>query len=155
MVFELDASGIKIRLKIKNYRRTNREDWDSEWCACDFHFYSYDWLNYYRQNNEVLLSSEIDEIYDSLTRLLDNQMTQTEEIICIEPDFVFKLYPQKDLSKDPSYTYVRPGYEIQDIYLEWKIYFYEGDLSENYLTLTLYRDDIESLRDYLGLVKNK
>ncbi len=155
MFFELDASGIKIRLKIKNYKRTNREIWASEWCACDFQFYSYDWLNDYRENNELLLSSEIDDIHDSLSKLLDNKIRQTEEIICIEPDFAFKLFPQKDLSRDPSNTHLRPGYEMQDICLEWKIYFYEGEVSENYLTITLYRDQIESFRDYLELVKSK
>lgn len=155
MWFELDVSGIKIKLKIKNYTTTNRENWDSEWCKCDFIFCSDDWLNYNKANDEVLLSSEIDEISDALTKLLDNENTEVKEIRCIEPDFIFKLFPQKDLRNDPSYTYVRPGYEIQDIHLEWIIYFWNDGLTDNYFTITLYRDDIASLRDYLELVRNQ
>lgn len=105
---------------------TEDEEWDSEWCRCDFLFASGDWLNYHKENDEVLL--------------------------CIEPDFVFELYPQMDLREDPKYTYVQPGYEIQDIYVEWKIYFWHGGLTDNYLTITLGREDIARLRDYLKLV---
>ena len=54
-----------------------------------------------------------------------------------------------------AYTYIRPVCEIQDIYLEWKIFFWNHGLTENYLTITLYRDDIEMLRDYFSLVINQ
>lgn len=36
----------------------------------------------------------------------------------MEPDFIFKFYPQKDLRNDPQCLFVQSGYEIQDIYLE-------------------------------------
>ena len=92
------------------------------------------------------------ELADAFTELLDNKLSEVKEIICIEPDFVFELYPQTDLREDPKYTYVQPGYEIQDIYVEWKIYFWHGGLTDNYLTITLGRDDVTRLRDYLKLV---
>ncbi len=155
MWFKLDASGIKINLQIKNYKLTNRKNWDREWCHCDFLFYSDNWLNYHKENDEVLLCCEIDEISEALTRLLDNKIIEEKEIICIEPDFIFKLFPQKDLRDDARYTYVKPGYEIQDIYLEWRIYFWDDGLTDNYLTITLYRDEITRFRDYIELVRNQ
>ena len=40
MWFELDASGIKIKLRIKGYRPSTKKNWDSTWCSCDFLFSS-------------------------------------------------------------------------------------------------------------------
>ena len=155
MWFEVDARGIKIKLRIKGYTQTTKENWDSEWCNCDFLFLSEDWLNYHREDTEVLLSCEVEELEENLSQLLNNQLSEEKEILCMEPDFIFKLYPQKDRREDPNYTYVQPGYEIQDIYLEWKVYFWHGGLTDNYLTVTLNRDEIESLRDYLSsVIKN-
>ncbi len=73
---------------------------------------------------------------------------------CIEPDFCFILYPKRDLRDDPKYTYVQPGYEIEDIYLEWRIYFWNEGLTDNFLNFTLNRDEIIKFRDYLREVKN-
>lgn len=56
---------------------------------------------------------------------------------------------------NPQYTYIQPGYEIQDIYLEWRIYFWYEGLTDNYLTITFDRDKIESFRDYLVLVRSR
>ena len=152
MWFEIDASGIKIKLQINGYRPTNEENLDSVWCNCDFLFSSGDWLNYHKENDEILLAGEVDELEENLSKLLDNKLLKTKELACIEPDFIFKLYPQTDLRHDPKYIYVQPGYEIQDIYLEWKIFFWHGGLTDNYLTITLYRDEIVRLRDYLSAI---
>lgn len=155
MWFEIDASGIKIKLQINGYKPTNKENWDSEWCRCDFLFTSGDWLNYHKENDEVLLCSEIDELAETLTELLDNRILEEREMLCIEPDFIFKLYPETDSRDNPQYTYIQPGYEIQDIYLEWRIYFWYEGHTDNYLTITFDRDKIESFRDYLVLVGSR
>ena len=73
----------------------------------------------------------------------------------IEPDFKFILYPEEDLRNNPNYTYVQPGYEIVDIYLEWRVYFWNEGLTDNYLTVTLGREEITMLRDYLRTVIKK
>ena len=155
MWFEIDASGIKIKLQINGYKPSSKDSWDSEWCRCDYLFSSKDWLNYHKEDDEVLLSSEVEMLAKAFTALLDNKLSEVTEIGCIEPDFVFTLYPQKDLRNDPKYTYIRPGCEIQDIYLEWKIYFWNEGLTDNFLTVTLYGDEIMRLRDYLSLVINQ
>lgn len=155
MWFELDASGIKIKLQINGYRQTNKDNWDSGWCKCDFFFSSDDWLNYHEEDYYVLLSSDVDELENILTKLLDNKISEVEQMVCSRPDFIFKLYPQKDLRNDPKYIYIHPGYEIQDIHLEWKIFFWNGEITANYLTITLERDEIVKLRDYLSAVINR
>lgn len=155
MWLEMDVSGIKIKLQINSYKPTNKETEDDTWCKCDYQFFSGDWLNYHKENDEVLLSGEVEALADGLTELLDNKISEAKEIVCIEPDFIFKLYPKTDLRDDPNYIYIRSGYEIQDIYCEWKLYFWNGGRTENCLTITLYRKEIVSLRDYLLLVTNR
>ena len=52
MWFDIDASGIEIKLQINGYNPTNKENWDSEWCDCEFCFSSGNWLNYHKENDE-------------------------------------------------------------------------------------------------------
>lgn len=155
MRFEIDASGISVNLQINGYKPTNRDNWYRNWCNCDFMFSSEDWLNYHKENDEVLLSSEVEVMEEAFTELLENKLSAAKEIACIEPDFVFKLYPQRDLRDDPEYRFAQSGYVIQDIYLEWKIYFWHEGLTDNYLTITLYRDEIVRLRDYLSAIMRR
>lgn len=49
--------------------------------------------------------------------------------------------------------YVAPGHEFQDIYVEWRVFFWDDGLTENYLNVTLYRDDIIAFRDFLEDVR--
>ena len=79
-------------------------------------------------------------------------MKETEEIRCIEPDYIFILQPKRDRRKDPCYTYIRPGYEIADIYMEWKIYFWNEGLTDNFLSIRFDRTEITAFRDYLKSV---
>lgn len=149
MWFKMDTSGIKIALRISDYKPSSRDHWDDEWCNSDFRFSSGEWLNYHRENQEVFLSIELEELEKELTALLENKLSEIKEFTCIEPDFVFELYPQIDIRDDPNLVYVRPGFEVQDICLEWKIYFSSDGLTDHYLTITLYRNEIERFRDYL------
>ena len=155
MWLELDASGIEIKLRITGYAPSTKTDWDSQWCQCDFLFSSGAWLNYYKENDEVLLSCEVEELEEYLTKLLNNELLEVREIACIEPDFIFVLHPQLNRREDPKYTYVQPGYEIEDIYLEWKVFFWDDGLTDNHLVVTLDRDGIKELRDYLSLLIKK
>ncbi|MBQ8504197.1 MAG: hypothetical protein IJ491_07960 [Clostridia bacterium] len=149
MFFRIDIDGIDIQLRVKGYSASEKEIWDSQWCDCDFVFRSGDWLNYHKEDTEILLSSEVEELEAELTKLLNGDLNEIKEICCTEPDFVFTLHPQRDLRKDPEYVYIRPGSEIADIYMEWKIYFWHDGLTENFLTITFGRNDIICLRDYL------
>ena len=153
MSFEININGIDLKLNIQNYKLDNRDDF-SDWCMCDFSLVSGDWLKYHLVDDELLLSSEVDELEEHLTFLLENKFSDIFEMPCIEPDFCFILYPKRDLRDDPKYTYVQSGYEIEDIYLEWRIYFWNEGLTDNFLNLTLKRDEIIKFRDYLRKVKN-
>lgn len=146
----IDARGITVKLKINGYQPSRKEGWESQWCRCDYSFCSDDWLHYSRENDEVLLSREVEELEDSLTGLLNNEPEEITELRCVEPDYVFRLHPKRDLRKDPSYTYIPPGYEFADIYVEWQVFFWHDGLTDNFLTVTLGRSEIVQLRDYLS-----
>ena len=153
MSFEINTRGIDVKLNIRNYQMNNRDDF-SDWCKCDFSLVSGDWLKYHLVDDELLLSSEVDKLEENLTLLIENKLTDITFMPCIELDFCFILYPKRDLRDDPKYTYVQPGYEIEDIFLEWRIYFWNEGLTDNFLNLTLKRDEIIKFRDYLRKVKN-
>lgn len=153
MCFEININGIDVKLNIQNYQMDNSDDF-SDWCRCDFYLNSGNWLKYHLEDDELLLSSEVDKLEENLTLLIENKLTDITFMPCIEPDFCFILYPKRDLRDDPKYTYVQPGYEIEDIFLEWRIYFWNEGLTDNFLNLRFNKDEIIKFRDYLRKVKN-
>ena len=149
MWFEVDGNGINIKLQIYGYKQTNKDNCFDEWCKCDFKFTSGAWLNYHKENDEILLSFEVKQLEETLTKLLTNELSEIKEMVCMEPDFIFEFYPQTDIRNKPNYCYVNPGSEIQDIYMEWKIFFWNEGITDNHLTISLGRKEIIMLRDYL------
>lgn len=157
MWFNLDANGIMIRLQINKYHPTSDEEgeeWYSHWCEVDYSFTSKDWLNYHGNQDEVLLSGEVEMLEKALTALLRDQIPEVEVFSCVEPDFKFILHPKRDRRKDG--VICRPGLEIADIYLEWEIYFWDEGLTDNHLTIVLERNSIRAFRDYLSdIIRSK
>lgn len=152
MWLKLDLSGIKLSMQIKNYHKTSEEDWLSVWCKTDFSFVADKWLNYCEDDSEVFLAREIEDLAKSLDDLLNDRLNAATEFNCMEPDFNFVLNPKQDVRLNPKVLYVRPGCEIVDIDMEWKISFWYDGLTANYLSVTLDRSDIERLLLYLRLV---
>lgn len=152
---KIDLNGIVVRLRIKGYTHYTRENWDETWCRVDFSFSSDDWLNYHHENDEVMLASEVDQLAESIDKLLRDELNEVTEFPCMEPDFKFILHPKRDLREDPQYTYVREGYEIADIYMEWTVTFWNDGLTDNYLSVTLDREDMKILLVYLNYIIGK
>lgn len=155
MWLKLDLDGIVAQIRIKGYTPSSHDEWDSQWCKVDFSFSSDDWLNYHKENDEVLLSCEVEELAAQIEKLLCDELEEVKELPCIEPDFTFRLNPKRDLRKDPRYTYIREGCEFADSYIEWTITFWHDGLTANYLSLTLDQDDMQLLLKYLYLVMGK
>lgn len=155
MKLTIDLHGILLQLKIKGYVPSTHDDWISQWCDVDFSFSSGSWLDYHRENDEVLLSCEVETLAESIEELLNDQLEDVTEISCIEPDFHFMLHPKRDLREDPKYTYVCEGYEIADIYMEWTVTFWNEGLTDNYLSVRLDREDMHVLLVYLKYVIGK
>ena len=150
MCFEVCAQGIEIKLQINGYVKPSYDNWDAEWCNCDFSFISGNWLCYCRETSEVLLSREVVELEELLTKLLNNELSEKEEFCCIEPDFKFTLYPY-------GHDELSPGLSLsEDVCLDWYVFFWHRGLTKNYLAVRLNRSNIIKLKEYLSsVIKNK
>ncbi len=160
MAFKTNIGGIEVALSINNYKTPDWEEYYDQWCVCSYSFHKFhkkkktETINYSAESDEVLKSSEVDKLAYNLTDLLNGEITQPFKLRMIEPDFVFMLYPIRDLRLDQNRV-VAPGHEFSDIYVEWRIYFWDDGLTDNFLTITLYREDIKALRDYLESVRRE
>lgn len=150
MVFERIIGGIEIMLRIDNYRSPSIQGFENSWCDCGYSFRLEDVIHYHKDHDEILMSEEVDELADAFTDLINGKIEAPQELSMTEPDFSFLLYPIKDLRTDPKYTYIAPGYEMQDIYAEWRIFFWDGGITDNFLSITLDREDIIPFRDFLN-----
>ena len=153
MSFDRTIDGMELMLKIRGYQFSTDDNYDDAWCECDFRFHFEGVVDYHREKYEVLLSSEVDILDEKLTELLEGKISETSYTSMTEPDFIFILKPQEDLRNNPNFVYVAPGYEIKDIEMEWRVYFWHDGLTENYLSVTLFRDDIVALRDYIRSIR--
>ena len=149
MVFEREIDGMEIMLRIDDYQDPSKHDYGDVWCDCGYSFRFGGIISYQKDHDEILMPEEVDDLVIMFTELLDGKIIEPRELPMIEPDFVFILYPIKDLRKDPNCIYIAPGHELQDIHVEWRIYFWNGYLTENYLTITLSREDVVAFRDFL------
>lgn len=153
MWLKLNLEGIVVNLRIRQYTKPDKNNWDYTWCKVDFSFCSNPWLDYKKENCEVLLAQEVDDLIEALENLLSDKLSEPSEFSFVEPDFVFNLSPKEDLRNNPRILYVRPGCEFSDIYIEWQVHFWdEGGLTANFLTVTLGQEEIEYLLTYLKTV---
>ncbi len=154
MWLKLDLEGIDFRFRISRYRKSTKEKWDDEWCLVDLRLYAQDWLNYKIKSDETLLSFEVERIRDKINYLLNDKIEAPEIIECMEPDFEFHLHPKEDIRNNPNISYVRPGYEIVDIDMDFVVNFWydKGTLSSNRMFLCFGRDDLNKLLCYLNYI---
>ena len=143
MSFVLDLSGIELKLDIRGYDKNYDKISDNAWCECDFSFKASPWLDYKIKNDEMLLSSEVDELSKLLTMHLNGELREDIEYFCLESDFVFKFYYDRNVE------------DGKNIYIEWCVYLWHDYCTENFMTFTLFREDIEKLRDYLMSIKKE
>ena len=155
MRLKLDLNGIVVQLKVNGYVPSNRKIWDDQWCYVDYSFTSGSWLNYVKKSDSVWLSCEIEELNKMLHKLLNDELSERKIVDFIEPDFEFTLQPKRNLRQDSRYSYVAEGHEWVDIYTDWTVKFWNEGLTDNYLSVTLGREDIELLALYLDLVIGK
>lgn len=135
MLFACDADGMRIRLRIDRYQSPAKHEYGDWWCDCGYSFQMGKFLCYEAESVEILTPEDVDYLSQKLSDLLSGKITENEEASFPEPDFAFKFYP-----KTPE----------TDISLEWIVNFWDrGALTANFLTITLDRDKIELLNNFL------
>ena len=153
MWIKFDLEGMKFELNIDKYYPN--QNLDGRWTevTCNFEFSNV--IKYKISHDEILLCCEVDEIRNSLERLLNNELNEIKEYQPCEPDLTFILNPKYDIRNDPNTIYVKPGFEIRDIKLQLRVNLWDDGLTDNYFSMTLYREDIDNLYTYLCYVTKK
>lgn len=149
----LNLDDITLHLRIMDYTCSTPKYEDESWCrvvggvSSKFLSYTFD--------SELLLFSEIDYLEVSMRKLLANEFKEIIFYECMEPDFRFVFYPKHEWRRDTDFGCVRARNEIEDIFMEIIIVFWneEGQLTENSLHLILCREEIIQFHTYLQLVK--
>ena len=138
MWLELDLDGISFRFRITEYKKSTADGWDTEWCRIDMTLHARPWLHYQIVSQEVLLSSEVEEIQNTISAFLNGELAQPEALTFIEPDFELGFNPD---SSD----------------MDFSIWIYDENriLSANRLVLCFDRNDLKKLLDYLQTVTGK
>ena len=132
-----------VRLSVNDYEKSNKADWDSQWCNCEFSLGFENQLIFYESIGSLLLSCEIENLESKLTQLLNDELDEAYKLECLEPDFQFILQPKRDLRNDPNIVYVQKGHEIADIAMEWRVFLWIGGFAtDNYFALALGRKEI-------------
>ena len=119
--FFRDIQWIKVSLRIKYYEPTRKTGWEEQWCTCSWSFYNNTNLNYNMNDNQALMTCEVEDIKKHC--LLCGELKMEKTITCIEPYFIFIFHPKTD-----KFNY----------HVEWIVYFWDsGALTDHYFTIVL------------------
>ena len=152
MTLRLDLNGMKIQLNIRNYQPYDHEEEDSNWCKVDYSFDFANCISYSKQDDEVLMSVEIEVLKCRLDDFIENRIESKYHLSFAEPDYEFIFIPSYNRVEAGECVYCRPGYEMTAPVIEWRINLWDDGLTDNYFSTTLDTDDAIVLRDYLRLV---
>ena len=112
-------------------RIVNKES--AEWCSMQISVKN-EFFNY-KNEGELLLFSEVEEIKNYLEQLLNGKLEEEEQLDFTEPDLELNLYPSDN---------------VEYILLDIKFNLIEqGELSADYYNLCLDKKEIDELYSYL------
>lgn len=151
MWLKLDLNGIDFHFQIKRYQKNGRKDWDSQWCSVEVTLQSYKWLDFHTAS-DILLSSEVDRLRDSIDGLLNNSLSKQFELTFIEPDLTFVLNPQKNTQDADAYSKIDYEKDIIDVSGDLIVHLWNGGLTANHISLRFDRPALEKLLIYLRLI---
>ena len=155
MWLKLDLEEMKLALQIKDYQLSNSSNEDNRWCKVDFSFSFPDCLHYSKQDEEVMLSSEVEELESYSDYFLNNKIQESKRLELVEPDFVFEFSPSYGMVGWGENPHATPRYEMTSVIMDWKVSLWNQGLTDHYFSTTLRKDDMCILRDYLRLVMGK
>ena len=136
MWLKLDLAGIDFRFRIKGYTKSLQEDWSDQWCGVDLTLESGEWLRY-SLSPDILLSCEVEKLRNILFSIMQEKQDLPKAITFIEPDLSFHIHPS-------GFT----GYASMDLH----VHLWNHGLTENYISISFDRDDLEKLYLYLQLI---
>ena len=94
MWLKLNLDGIVLSMRIRQYKKVEADDWDS-WCKTDFSFISEPWLKYTKEDDEVFLAREVDDLVEALEKLLTDQLSAPPSLPVLSLTFFLSLLQKK------------------------------------------------------------
>lgn len=152
MRLRLDLQGMRIDLEIKGYHNSNSNNKFDNWCQVSYSFVFPDCINYSKQDDEILLSCEVEDLKEMLDDFIDGKITEKITQGFIEPDFEFVFIPPRNKFETGECVCATTGFEMSPPVVEWKIQLWDGGLTDNYFSTTLTMEEIKAFRDYLSKV---
>lgn len=146
---ESDGTVFRFCVKEKGY-------YDGGYYWTDANLCVENWCFNYKTSLSCFEFSELKHMRDKLTTLLNDELMSVETVSFIEPDVQIVLKPKYDRRDGGEYSYIKEGYEIEDINAEFLLFpFLEGAITEQHYVMPLYREDIEILVSYLNVMIEK
>lgn len=99
-------------MNIKGYQPSDEESLSYQWCKVDFYFDFPGYINYSRQDDEVMLSCEIETLESKIDDFINDRINEKETLEFIEQDFDFVFLP--------SYNKVESGESIHMPHLDMR-----------------------------------
>ena len=150
MKLKLDLEGILFTLEIINYRPSTIENCDDEWCEVSYYATNDVSLNYGMRSYDNILCSEVEELRDTIKKLLLDELTDKSTLSYIESGLSFHFIPKGMECQQLSLFDTYPP--LSEAYAELRFRFWMDGWTRNYLTLHLTKEDIEHIKNYLNLV---
>ncbi len=152
MKLRFNLGGILTTMEIKGYTPSKGFEWD-HWCRTDYSYVADPWLNRTYTDTEIFMPHEIETLVHGLKMFLSGEVNEVASMNFIEPDFSFIFYPPKTPCASDVYS-LFPSFPSDDIELDWRIRFWhmENGLTDNYLSMRMYRPAIEALLLYLRFI---
>lgn len=114
------------------------------------------WCFNYQTSGSCFEFSELKDIRDRLTSLLNDEIMSIETVTFLEPDIQIILNPKYNLCNNSRCIYTNDEYQFEDISAEFLFFpFLNGAITNQYYVMPLYRDDIKKLVLYLNAMISK
>lgn len=139
MWLTLDLNGILLNLKITGFTNCKHTSTGDNWCEFELSLNADNLIDYYNQGC-LALPDELESLISAINALIKGKIQLSKRIEFIEPDLSFVLVPSD---------------ETYDIRLEMRVMFWNGRPSDNYLSVSFYRDNIKAFLTYLELVSKR
>ena len=154
MKLKLKLGDVDFQLEIRNWMDpTTSEDGCGNWTSSTFKLKGR-YIDYYTDDHEILLSTEVVYLRDKLGALLNRTLEDDCRLRFAEPDWEFELFTAKRLYDQPGKVAYRDGYKDVDCSMIMYVHFWcrEGGLSGNTFCMQFGRKEIQSFYTYLRII---
>lgn len=152
MRLKLDLDGILVSFKIFNNIPYDGECWNEHWCSVDLSISNMNGLNYHFENQTILMLGEIKTLVEHIESFLDKKYKNDFRFEFEEHFFYFLFHVVRDKLTQPNYLMAIDSNRFEEEYMEWRIIFWNGYPTDNFISIKLERENLQIFSKYLKFV---